>query len=50
MNEFPNQPLKQINIAFKKISLFFQTALESEARFVLPTVQLDVSSTVEMSD
>ena len=40
MNEFPNQPLKEINSAFDKISLLFQTVLESEARSLLPTVQL----------
>ena len=43
MNQFPYQPLKKINSAFGKISLLFQTALESKARSPLPTVQLDFS-------
>ena len=50
INEFPNQPLKKIKRAFNKISLLFQTVLESEARSLLPTVQLDFSWTLEMSD
>ena len=41
---------KEINLAFDKISVVFQTVLESEARSVLPTVQLDFSSILQMSD
>ena len=43
MNQFPYQPLKEINSVFDKISLLFQTVLESEAKNLLPTVQLDFS-------
>ena len=43
MNQFPNQPLKKINSALKKVNLLFQTASESEASSLLPTVQLDLS-------
>ena len=50
MNEFPNQPLKKIDNDFDKISLLFQTALESEATSFLPTDQLDFSWTLKMSD
>ena len=50
MNEFPKQPLKKINPAFDKISLLFQAVLESEARSLLPAVQLDFSWTIQMSD
>ena len=42
--------LKKIILAFDKISLLFQTVLESEARSVLPTVQMDLSWTLQMSD
>ena len=41
--QFPDQPLKQINCGFDKISLLLQTVLESEARSLLQTVQLDFS-------
>ena len=50
MNHFPNQQLKRTNRAFDKVSLLFQTALESEARTFLQTVQLDFSWTLEMYD
>ena len=50
MIQFPNQTLKKINCAFDKINLVLQTVLESEARGVLPTVQLDFSWTLDMSD
>ena len=50
MNEFPNQPLKRISNDFDKISLLFQFALESEARSLLPTAQLDFRWTLDMSD
>ena len=40
MNEFPNQPLKKISNDFDKISLLFETALESEATRLSPTDQL----------
>ena len=50
MNQLPNQPLKKINRAFDKISLLFQTVLELEAKILLPTVQLDFSWTLQMSD
>ena len=50
MIQFAKQPLKKINRAFDKISLFFQTVLESVARSFLPTVQLDFSWTLGMSD
>ena len=41
--------LKKIILAFDKISLLFQAVLESEARSVLPTVQMDLSWTLQMS-
>ena len=47
MNQFPYQSLKRINSAFNKISLLFQTVLESEAKSLLPTVQLDFSWILE---
>ena len=50
MNEFPHQPLKKISNDFDRISLFFQTVSKSEAKSLLPTVQLDFSWTLEMSD
>ena len=50
MIQFPNQPLKKINCAFEKISQLLQTVLESESRNFLPTVQLDFSWTLQMSD
>ena len=50
MNVFPNQTLKKISNDFHKISLLFQTVLESEARSLLPTDQLDFSRTLKMSD
>ena len=43
MNQFPYQPLKKINGAFDNIILLFKTVLESEAKSVLLTVQLDFS-------
>ena len=43
MNEFPNKPLKKISNDFDKISLLFQTVLESETTSLLPTDQLDFS-------
>ena len=43
MNEFPNQLLKKISNDFDKISLLFQTVLESETTSLLPTDQLDFS-------
>ena len=49
MMKFPNQPLKTFNRTFDKISLLFQTVLESEAKRLLPTVQLDFSWTFKMS-
>ena len=50
MNEFPNQLLKKISNDFDKISLLFQTVLESEAASLTPTDQLDFSWTLEMSN
>ena len=50
MDEFPKQSLKKFNKIFDKISLLFQTVFESETRSLLPTVQLDFSWTLEMSD
>ena len=47
--QFPNQPLTKINCA-DEISLLLQTVLESEANSLSPTVQLDFSWTLEMSD
>ena len=43
MNEFPNQLLKKINPDFDKISLLFETVLESEVRSLLLTLQLNFS-------
>ena len=45
-----NQPLKTLMLLSKKIACFFQTVLESETRSLLPTVWLDFSSTLDMSD
>ena len=50
MDEFPKQPLKKFNNNFDKISLLFETVFNSEARSVLPTVQLDFSWTLKMFD
>ena len=50
MTQIPNQPVKIINRAFDKISLLFQTVLESEARNLSPTVQLDFSWTLQITD
>ena len=50
MIEFPNQVLNKINCVFDKISLLLQTVLESEAKSLLPTFQLDFSSTLKMPD
>ena len=50
MMQFPNQPLKNFNRAFDKISLLFQTVLELEAKSLIPSVQLDFSWTLKMSD
>ena len=50
MSQFPYQPLKKVNSAFDKTGLLLQTALESEAKSLLPTFQFDYSWTVEMSD
>ena len=50
MIQFPNQLLNKINCAFDKISLISQTVLKSETRSFLPTVQLDFSWTLEMSN
>ena len=50
MNEFPNYPLKKISNDFDKMSLFFQTVLESDPASLLPADQLDFSWTLEMSD
>ena len=50
MHEFPNNPLKKIIPAFDEISLVFQTVLESEARNLLPSVQLEFSCSLKMSD
>ena len=50
MIQFPNQPLKMINRAFDKLSLLFQTVLEQEPSSVSPTVTLDFSWTLGMSD
>ena len=50
MDELPNQPLKKFNNNFDKISLLFQTVFESGVRSLLPTVHLDFSWTLEMSD
>ena len=49
INQFSNQPLKIIVLSLK-IILLLQTVLESEARSLLPTDQLDFSWTLEMSD
>ena len=49
VDEFSNQPLKKFNINFDKTNLPFQTVFESEARSLLPTVQLYFSWTLEMS-
>ena len=51
INEFLYQPhKKKISNDFDENSLLFQTVSESEARILLPAVQLDFSSTLEMSD
>ena len=50
MIQFPNQPLKMINRAFDKLSLLFWTVLEQEPSSVSPTVTLDFSWTLGMSD
>ena len=50
MIQFPNQPLKSFNRAFDKISLCFETILEPGTKRLLPTVQLDYSWTLKMSD
>ena len=50
MNEFPNQLLKKINPDFDKISLLFETVLESEVRSLLLTLQLNFSWTLKISD
>ena len=50
INEFRNQPSKKINPAFHKINLLFQTVLKSEGGSLLPTVQLDFSWALEMSN
>ena len=50
MIEFPNQVLNKINCVFDKISLLLQTVLKSEAKSLLPTFQLDFSSTLKMPD
>ena len=49
MDEFPKQPLKKINNNFERISVLFQAVFESEAKSLLPTIQLDFSWTLEMS-
>ena len=49
VDEFSNQPLKKFNINFYKTNLLFQTVFESDARSLLPTVQLYFSWTLEMS-
>ena len=50
MNEFPYKPLEKISNDFDQISLLFQTVSKSEAKNLLPTIQLDFSWTLEMSD
>ena len=50
MNEFPKQLLKKISNEIHNISLLFHTVLESEDSSLSPTVQLDCSLTLEMSD
>ena len=50
MIEFPNQALNKINCVFDKIILLLQTVLESEAKSLLPSFQLDFSSTLKMPD
>ena len=50
MHEFPNNPLKKIIPAFDEIRLVFQTVLESEARNLLLSVQLEFSCSLKMSD
>ena len=50
MIEFPNQTLNKINCVFDKIILLLQTVLESEAKSLLPSFQLDFSSTLKMPD
>ena len=50
MNQFSYQSLKINKSAFDKISLLFQTVLESEANSLSSTVQLDFSWALKMSD
>ena len=50
MDEFPKQTLKKFYNNFDKISLLFQTVFASESRSLLPTVQLDFSWTLEISN
>lgn len=50
MDEFLDQPLRQVNPVFDKTILLFQTILESEARRLSPTFQLGFSWTLEKSD
>ena len=49
MSEFPNQQFKK-NPVFEKINRLFQIVLKSEDRSFLPTVHLDFSWTLQMSD
>ena len=50
MNEFPKQLFKKISNEIHNVSLLFHTVLESEESSLSPTVQLDCSLTLEMSD
>ena len=50
MNEFSNKQMKKINLASNEISLHFETVLELESRELLPTVHLDFSWTLKISD
>ena len=50
MIQLPNQPLKKLNCSFDKINLLLPTVLESDSRTFLPTVQLDFSWALKVSD
>ena len=50
MIQLPNQPLKKLNCAFDKINLLLPSVLESDSRTFLPTVQLDFSWALKVSN